>query len=130
MSNMIILVSNLAYKNIWYLFHFDKLYTSFTFSLNRRGGKKKRQLASSPLNVVLMLYIWLGKDHKGSMVGKCGVHLGMKKSFGKECLASQPSASMVTPHDLESFKTKINRERTKCKHDKLLTLLVLILLIN
>ena len=33
----------------------------------------------------------LGKDHKGRVVGKEGVRMELKKTFGKECVATQSS---------------------------------------
>ena len=47
--------------------------------------------------------IWSYERTTWACVGKGGVRLRMKNTFGKEYMPSQPSASMVMPQDLKAF---------------------------
>ena len=49
----------------------------------------------------------LRKDHKRRVVEKGGVRVGLKKTFGKECFATQ--SSTMTPKDVAALKSKIEK---------------------
>ena len=51
--------------------------------------------------------IW-SKDHKGRGVGKGGIRMGIKKAFGKECVATQ-SRTML-PEEVATLRKEITKD--------------------
>ena len=50
----------------------------------------------------------LGKDHKERVFGKGGVHVALRKAFGKECVATQ--SSMMAPEEVATLKREITND--------------------
>ena len=49
----------------------------------------------------------LGKDHKGRVVGKGGVRVGLKKAFGKVCVATQ--SKTMPPEEVATLRREITK---------------------
>ena len=50
----------------------------------------------------------LGKNHKGRVIGKGGVRVGLKKAFGKECVATQ--SRMMPPKEVATLRREITKD--------------------
>ena len=75
------------------------------------GWKEKEATGEfTPKGNVDALHMVLGKDHQGQVVGKGGVHVGIKKAFGKECVAT-PSRTMP-PDEVETLKEQMTADVT------------------
>ena len=53
-------------------------------------------------------HIVLGKDHKGRVVGKGGVRVGLKKAFVKECVATQ--SRTMPPEKVATLRREITKD--------------------
>ena len=72
------------------------------------GWKEKETTGEfTPKGNVDAMYMVLGKDHKGRVVGKEGVRVGLKKAFSKECVITQ--SSTMTHADVATLKSEIQR---------------------
>src|SRR5688572_2214515 len=54
------------------------------------------------------LHMVLGKDHKGRVFGKRGVWVGLKKAFGKECVATQ--SRTMPPDEVATLIAQITKD--------------------
>ena len=50
----------------------------------------------------------LGKDHEGRVVGKGGVRVGLKKAFGKDCVATQ--SRTTPPEEVATLRREITKD--------------------
>ena len=73
------------------------------------GWKEKEATGEfTPRDNVDALHMVLGKDYKGRVIRKGGVRVGLKKAFGKECVAI-PSSTML-PEELVTLRREITKE--------------------
>ena len=62
----------------------------------------------TPRGNVDALHMVLGKDHKGRVVGKGEIRVGLKKAFEKECVATQ--SRTMSPEELATLKREITKD--------------------
>ena len=73
------------------------------------GWKEKEATGEFTLRGnVEALYMVLRKDHKGRVVGKGVVRMGLKKAFGTECVATK--SRTVPPEELATLNKKITKD--------------------
>ncbi|CAO2813834.1 unnamed protein product [Amaranthus hypochondriacus] len=73
------------------------------------GWKEKEATGEfTPRGNVDALHMVLGKDHTGRVVGKGGVRVGLKKAFGKECVATQ--SKTMPPDEVATLTAKITKD--------------------
>ena len=73
------------------------------------GWKEKEATGEfTPRGNVDALHMVLGKDHRGRVVGKGGVRVGLKKAFGKECVATQ--SRTMPPDEVATLRAEITKD--------------------
>ena len=73
-------------------------------------GWKEREATGefTPIGNVDALHMVLGKDHKGRVVGKGGVRVGVRKAFGKEVVSSQ--SLTMRPNEVATLREEITKD--------------------
>ena len=76
--------------------------------MDRWAGRKKKLREFTPRGNVDALHMVLGKDHRGRVVGKGGVRVGLKKAFDKECVATQ--SRTIPPNEVPTLRAEITKD--------------------
>ena len=73
------------------------------------GWKEKEVTGElTPRGNVDALHMVLGKDHRGRVVGKGGIRVGLKKAFDKEYVATQ--SRTMPPDEVATLKAEITKD--------------------